>query len=104
MPSHITQANLTETRIGVAPEKSIKLVVNSYVSLSLMTASSRVADEQVRSKLTDPDTGRISIASEILAGGTAGGCQVAVTNPLEIVKIRLQMVSTGALGGRDNSA
>jgi solute carrier family 25 aspartate/glutamate transporter 12/13 len=61
--------------IGVAPEKSIKLVVNGYM----------------RGKFTDPETGRISLAAEVLSGGTAGMCQVAVTNPLEITKIRLQM-------------
>lgn len=66
--------------IGVAPEKAIKITVN----------------ELVRKKLTDPETGRISLAAEILAGGAAGGCQVSVTNPLEIVKIRLQMAGEAA--------
>lgn len=61
--------------VGVAPEKAIKITVN----------------ELVRKKLTDPETGRIPLWGEILAGGAAGGCQVSVTNPLEIVKIRLQM-------------
>jgi solute carrier family 25 aspartate/glutamate transporter 12/13 len=32
----------------------------------------------------------IPLWAEILAGGTAGGSQVLFTNPLEIVKIRLQ--------------
>jgi solute carrier family 25 aspartate/glutamate transporter 12/13 len=62
--------------VGVAPEKAIKLTVN----------------ELVRKKATDPETGRISLLMEVVAGGTAGGCQVVVTNPLEITKIRLQMV------------
>ncbi|KAK1926724.1 putative mitochondrial inner membrane protein [Papiliotrema laurentii] len=61
--------------VGVAPEKAIKLTVN----------------ELVRKKATDPETGRISLLMEVVAGGTAGGCQVVVTNPLEITKIRLQM-------------
>ncbi|BEI94504.1 uncharacterized protein CcaverHIS019_0700760 [Cutaneotrichosporon cavernicola] len=61
--------------VGVAPEKAIKITVN----------------ELVRKKLTDPETGRIPLWAELVAGGAAGGCQVAVTNPLEIVKIRLQM-------------
>lgn len=63
--------------VGVAPEKAIKLTIN----------------ELVRKKATDPETGRISLFMEVVAGGTAGGCQVVVTNPLEITKIRLQMVS-----------
>ncbi|KAJ5381090.1 uncharacterized protein N7496_003518 [Penicillium cataractarum] len=61
--------------IGVAPEKAIKLTVNDLV----------------RGTFTDKDTGKIWYAHEILAGGTAGACQVVFTNPLEIVKIRLQV-------------
>jgi solute carrier family 25 aspartate/glutamate transporter 12/13 len=61
--------------VGVAPEKAIKLTVNDLM----------------RGKLTDKDTGNIKLPAEILAGGMAGGCQVVFTNPLEIVKIRLQI-------------
>ncbi|CAO1621451.1 unnamed protein product [Parajaminaea phylloscopi] len=62
--------------LGVAPEKAIKLTVNDLV----------------RAKAPrDPKTGAIPVGWEIFAGGTAGGCQVVFTNPLEIVKIRLQV-------------
>ncbi|KAJ5653541.1 hypothetical protein N7490_000544 [Penicillium lividum] len=61
--------------IGVAPEKAIKLTVNDLV----------------RGALTDKDTNKLWTPYEILAGGTAGACQVVFTNPLEIVKIRLQV-------------
>ncbi|KNE66973.1 hypothetical protein AMAG_11446 [Allomyces macrogynus ATCC 38327] len=61
--------------IGVAPEKAIKLTMNDLV----------------RSLVTDKDTGKIPLWGEILAGCTAGGSQVIFTNPLEIVKIRLQV-------------
>lgn len=61
--------------IGVAPEKAIKLTVNDFV----------------RGQAMDPETGRIKLIWELIAGGTAGGCQVVFTNPLEIVKIRLQV-------------
>lgn len=44
----------------------------------------------VRGRFKDPKTGEISLLGEIIAGGTAGGSQVLFTNPLEIVKIRLQ--------------
>lgn len=37
------------------------------------------------------DNGSISLPWEIVAGGAAGGSQVFFTNPLEIVKIRLQI-------------
>ncbi|EEH16181.1 hypothetical protein PABG_06268 [Paracoccidioides brasiliensis Pb03] len=60
--------------IGVAPEKAIKLTVNDLV----------------RGSATDK-TGKVALPWEIFAGGMAGGCQVVFTNPLEIVKIRLQV-------------
>nr|XP_021187689.2 calcium-binding mitochondrial carrier protein Aralar1 isoform X2 [Helicoverpa armigera] len=67
--------------IGVAPEKAIKLTVNDFV----------------RDKFTDKK-GNISMYAEILAGGCAGGSQVVFTNPLEIVKIRLQVAGEIAGG------
>ncbi|KAI0275134.1 mitochondrial inner membrane protein [Gloeopeniophorella convolvens] len=66
--------------VGVAPEKAIKLTVNDLV----------------RGRAMDPETGRISPFWELVAGGTAGGCQVVFTNPLEIVKIRLQIQGEAA--------
>lgn len=60
--------------VGVAPEKAIKLTVNDLV----------------RGHFSDKN-GKIWIPHEILAGGSAGACQVVFTNPLEIVKIRLQV-------------
>ncbi|PHH70316.1 hypothetical protein CDD80_6103 [Ophiocordyceps camponoti-rufipedis] len=60
--------------VGVAPEKAIKLTVNDLV----------------RGYLTDQE-GKIPWWSEVAAGASAGGCQVIFTNPLEIVKIRLQV-------------
>ncbi|XP_018428076.1 PREDICTED: calcium-binding mitochondrial carrier protein Aralar1 [Nanorana parkeri] len=68
--------------VGVAPEKAIKLTVNDFV----------------RDKFTQRD-GSIPLLAEIMAGGCAGGSQVVFTNPLEIVKIRLQVageITTGA--------
>ncbi|KAI0490925.1 mitochondrial carrier domain-containing protein [Xylaria cf. heliscus] len=61
--------------VGVAPEKAIKLTVNDIV----------------RGAFTDKKSGHIGLPYEILAGGSAGACQVVFTNPLEIVKIRLQV-------------
>lgn len=61
--------------LGVAPEKAIKLTVNDLV----------------RGHAKDPITGAITLPWELFAGGAAGGCQVIFTNPLEIVKIRLQV-------------
>ncbi|XP_051259727.1 electrogenic aspartate/glutamate antiporter SLC25A12, mitochondrial [Dicentrarchus labrax] len=69
--------------IGVAPEKAIKLTVNDFV----------------RDKFTTQDD-TIPLAAEILAGGCAGGSQVIFTNPLEIVKIRLQVAGEITTGPR----
>ncbi|KAG8235434.1 hypothetical protein J437_LFUL015499 [Ladona fulva] len=60
--------------MGVAPEKAIKLTVNDLV----------------RDKFMDRN-GNLPLYGEIVAGGCAGGSQVIFTNPLEIVKIRLQV-------------
>lgn len=60
--------------VGVAPEKAIKLTVNDLI----------------RGIGSNKD-GSIAMKWEILAGLSAGACQVVFTNPLEIVKIRLQM-------------
>ncbi|XP_010133124.1 PREDICTED: calcium-binding mitochondrial carrier protein Aralar1 [Buceros rhinoceros silvestris] len=69
--------------IGVAPEKAIKLTVNDFV----------------RDKFTKRD-GSIPLPAEILAGGCAGASQVIFTNPLEIVKIRLQVAGEITTGPR----
>ncbi|KAJ6258810.1 Mitoferrin [Drechslerella dactyloides] len=63
--------------VGVAPEKAIKLTVNDLI--------------RGYAAGTGEGGKGISLPWEIAAGGTAGGCQVIFTNPLEIVKIRLQV-------------
>ncbi|XP_076652552.1 calcium-binding mitochondrial carrier protein Aralar1 isoform X4 [Halictus rubicundus] len=60
--------------MGVAPEKAIKLTVNDFV----------------RDKFMDKN-GNLPLYGEIMSGACAGGSQVIFTNPLEIVKIRLQV-------------
>jgi solute carrier family 25 (mitochondrial aspartate/glutamate transporter), member 12/13 len=62
--------------VGVAPEKAIKLTVNDL----LRNLFGRIGAED-----------KIHLPLEVLAGGGAGASQVLFTNPLEIVKIRLQM-------------
>eukprot|EP01127_Copromyxa_protea_P012029 TRINITY_DN3097_c0_g1_i1.p1 TRINITY_DN3097_c0_g1~~TRINITY_DN3097_c0_g1_i1.p1 ORF type:complete len:724 (-),score=137.95 TRINITY_DN3097_c0_g1_i1:48-1907(-) len=60
--------------LGVAPEKAIKLTVN----------------DSLRS-MFQKDGGDVQFPLEVLAGGCAGASQVIFTNPIEIVKIRLQI-------------
>lgn len=65
---------LTVQLIGVAPEKAIKLTINDFVRDKFMQHN-----------------GSLPLYGEILAGGMAGMCQVIFTNPMEIVKIRMQV-------------
>lgn len=44
----------------------------------------------IRYNFTDKNTGYIPLKYEALAGGVAGLSQVAITNPYELVKVRLQ--------------
>ncbi|KAI9022157.1 mitochondrial carrier domain-containing protein [Phycomyces nitens] len=61
--------------VGVAPEKAIKLTMNDFV----------------RGKFINKETGEIKFWQEMIGGAAAGASQVVFTNPLEIVKIRLQI-------------
>jgi len=70
--------------VGVAPEKAMKLTTNDFV----------------RGKLRDEKTGSLSLLSEVFAGGCGGASQVLFTNPLEIVKIRLQVAGEISSGAR----
>ncbi|WFD18703.1 mitochondrial aspartate-glutamate transporter agc1 [Malassezia caprae] len=72
-------SGLVPQLLGVAPEKAIKLTMNDLVR-----------------SLTKDKNGDVPIAAEILAGSVAGGSQVVFTNPLEIVKIRLQVQGESA--------
>lgn len=69
--------------MGVAPEKAIKLTVNDLV----------------RDKFMDKN-GNLPLYGEIISGACAGGSQVIFTNPLEIVKIRLQVAGEIAGGAK----
>merc|ERR1719402_706260 len=57
----------------ITPEKAIKLVANDYF----------------RHRLTAQD-GKLPIHLQMLAGGSAGLCQIVVTTPMELLKIQLQ--------------
>lgn len=63
--------------VGVTPEKAIKLAVNEYA----------------RELLENPD-GSIDLHNEIIAGASAGFFQVIATNPMELIKIRMQTQAT----------
>jgi solute carrier family 25 aspartate/glutamate transporter 12/13 len=71
--------------VGVSPEKAIKLTMN----------------DTMRDFLREKD-GSLPLWKECVAGGSGGASQVIFTNPIEIVKIRLQvageMTETAKLG------
>lgn len=66
---------LIPTALMVAPEKAIKLGVNDYL----------------RDVFCNFDRTKETIPQQVTAGALTGIVQVAVTNPMEIIKIRLQM-------------
>merc|ERR1719431_44297 len=70
--------------MGVAPEKAIKLTMNDLA----------------RDKLRKLNDGQLPIWAEMIAGGCGGASQVMFTNPLEIVKIRLQVAGEIASGAK----
>ncbi|KAJ2739569.1 mitochondrial aspartate-glutamate transporter agc1 [Coemansia sp. BCRC 34301] len=73
---------------GVTPEKAIKLAANDIMRGMLANHIG-----------TTPE--RLPVAYGALAGATAGLCQFVATNPMEIVKIHMQVskgTSTSALG------
>jgi solute carrier family 25 aspartate/glutamate transporter 12/13 len=64
--------------VGQVPEKAIRLWV-------VATVRNLVFDKTVE------DLEKVQLKAEILAGTAAGACQVIITNPAEIVKVRLQV-------------
>ena len=65
---------VTLNMVGVFPEKAIKITINNYINHILKEKN-----------------GNVSFTSQLLAGGLAGMGQVIVTNPMEIIKIQIQM-------------
>eukprot|EP00977_Amphora_coffeiformis_P012790 scaffold3234_cov166-Amphora_coffeaeformis.AAC.5 len=70
---------LTPQLLGLGPEKLIKLQVNDLLRKALGSK--------------DKETGKpvISLPLETMAGAISGACQLLVTNPMELTKIRMQM-------------
>ncbi|ORZ13361.1 mitochondrial carrier domain-containing protein [Lobosporangium transversale] len=70
--------------IGITPEKAIKLAVNDF------------SREYWAERLSVPED-KLPIKYGMLAGATAGFCQVIATNPMEIVKIQMQLAGSQKL-------
>lgn len=74
---------LGTTAIMIAPEKAIKLGVNDYL----------------RDLFCDYDRTRETVSQQVCAGALTGIVQVVATNPMEVLKIRLQTSEASAGGG-----
>eukprot|EP00455_Lapot_gusevi_P012218 TRINITY_DN1573_c0_g1_i2.p1 TRINITY_DN1573_c0_g1~~TRINITY_DN1573_c0_g1_i2.p1 ORF type:complete len:659 (+),score=187.14 TRINITY_DN1573_c0_g1_i2:93-2069(+) len=68
--------------VGIMPEKALKLTLN----------------KQLREMLMNPYM-ELTVPREVLAGALTGLVQVLITNPYEVVKIRLQMQTAGSQKG-----
>lgn len=76
---------------GITPEKAIKLAVNDIMRGTLASHLG-----------TTPE--RLPLAYGALAGASAGLCQVIATNPMEIVKIQMQVAATSTVSGEVTAA
>ena len=70
--------------IGITPEKAIKLAVNDF-SREYWAERTKVSED------------KLAIQYGMLSGATAGFCQVIATNPMEIVKIQMQVAGAQKL-------
>jgi len=76
---------LSANLIGVTPEKAIKLVVND------------LSRDFLAKRLKLKDSTQLPPLYGMLAGAMAGTCQVLATNPMEMVKINMQLNSRSRL-------
>lgn len=70
----------------ITPEKAIKLAANDFF----------------RHKLTTKE-GKLPVHREMMAGGSAGLCQIVVTTPMELLKIQMQDAGRVASEGKGGS-
>jgi len=71
----------------ITPEKAIKLAANDYF----------------RHRLTTRD-GKLPVHREMVAGGSAGLCQIVITTPMELLKIQLQSAGQQAASASKEGA
>jgi solute carrier family 25 aspartate/glutamate transporter 12/13 len=79
--------------LGVAPEKTIKLGTNAYVIKLLRQG---LVQPDAAAAAASTATLPLPLEQQVLAGAIAGMMQVIVTNPLEVVKVKMQTSSMTA--------
>ncbi|KAG0264579.1 hypothetical protein BG011_006565 [Mortierella polycephala] len=70
--------------VGITPEKAIKLAVNDFA-------------REYWAERTNVTEDKLAVQYGMIAGATAGLCQVIATNPMEIVKIQMQVAGAQKL-------
>jgi solute carrier family 25 aspartate/glutamate transporter 12/13 len=78
---------VTPQLLGAAPEKIIKLQVNDLVRQVIGLGD----DGSGSGNSWSTTTKKINLPVEVLSGACAGACQLLITNPMEIAKIRMQL-------------
>jgi len=73
-------AGLTPQLVGITPEKVIKFTVHDMLYKSFKNLNGEGEQKEINLRLF-----------EVMSGACSGACQVLVTNPMEIIKIRLQV-------------
>lgn len=76
--------------VGITPEKAVKLTTNDYLRKKL------IKRHQLESGKLNV---QLTMGEEMLAGMGTGMIQVFITNPIEVVKIRLQMQTMNQIQG-----
>ncbi|KAF0747715.1 hypothetical protein AaE_007617 [Aphanomyces astaci] len=92
-PIDIVKTNLQSSSTFTSPLHCFRTLVaqDGFRGLFRGLPPTLVAvNDYLRETLDTEGTGVLPLYKQVLAGGGAGLCQVVATNPLEIVKIRLQ--------------
>lgn len=75
--------------LGVGPERLIKLKVNDLLRQAL--GSDPDGGDPAHEDSSELKRPTINYAVEIISGACAGACQLLITNPMDITKIRMQL-------------
>ena len=85
---------LVPNLVGIMPEKAIKLGANDLIRDALADEQGACLPRGRAAGWGSPrDAGNVTLTKGAAAGAMAGFCQCIATNPMEIVKIRMQLAS-----------
>lgn len=84
--AHKLYRGLQAELVGITPEKAVKITVNDFLRKRMLQRHQTESGEK---------RVQLSVWEEMLAGMGCGMVQVFVSNPVSVVKIRLQMQESG---------